>query len=222
MDSLRGLTLAEQVNFYAHYTSDSLLADLHRIKLDTIPDKKYHYNNNDIKVLILLLERIYRQPYEQLVTHYLKTHLGMQDTKTLLSANEMVRASTGYFRKNEAQEFVNFRGFIAGPSMISTVNDMLKYLEANLSEKDGAIRLTHQLTWGKKNGFAIGLGWMMDNESNGERYIYHDGSTRLGFNSLCIFYPEKDLGFIILVNDNLGLDKIGELENNIKKALDKK
>ena len=221
MDSLRGLTLAEQANFYAYYTADSLLADVHQIKLDTVPGKKYRYNNNDIKVLILLLEKIYRLPYKQLLTRYVRTHLGMYDTKTELTSKEIARASTGYFRKNDPQKFVNFKGFIAGPTVISTINDMLKYLQANLSEKDPAIKLTHQLTWGKKDGFAIGLGWMIDSDSNGERYIYHDGSTRLGFNSLFIFYPEKNLGFIIIVNDNIGLNKLGDLENGIRKELEK-
>ena len=37
--------------------------------------------------------------------------------------------------------------------MNSTINDMLKYIQANLSEKDKAIRLTHQLTYGKEKGF---------------------------------------------------------------------
>ena len=221
MDSLRSLTLAGQADYYAHYTADSLVADLHLVKLDTIPGKKYRYNNNDIKVLILLLEKIYKQPYQQILTRFLKTHLGMYDTKTELSQKQITRASTGYFKKNEPQEFVNFKGLIAGPTVISTINDMLKYLQANLSEKDKALRLTHQRTFGKTEGFAMGLGWMIDNDSNGERFIYHDGNTRLGFNALCIFYPQRNLGFIIIVNDNIDLKKLGNLEDGIKKELQK-
>ena len=36
--------------------------------------------------------------------------------------------------------------------MNSTINDMLNCIQANLSEEDKAIRLTHQLTYGKENG----------------------------------------------------------------------
>ncbi len=87
--------------------------------------------------------------------------------------------------------------------------------------KDKAIHLTHQLTYGKEKGFGIGLGWMMDNKSNGERYIYHDGNTKIGYNTLCTLYPSENLGFIIIVNDTISQDKVGELENNIKQALDR-
>jgi D-alanyl-D-alanine-carboxypeptidase/D-alanyl-D-alanine-endopeptidase len=82
--------------------------------------------------------------------------------------------------------------------------------------KDEAIRFTHQLTYGMEKGFGIGLGWMMDNSSSGERYIYHDGNTKLGYNTLCTLYPGKDLGFIIIANDTASQDRVGELENNIK------
>ncbi len=105
--------------------------------------------------------------------------------------------------------------------MNSTINDMLKYIKANLSTKDKAIRLTHQLTYGMEKGFGMGLGWMIDNNSNGERYIYHDGNTKIGYNTLCTLYPSEDLGFIIMVNDTVSQDKVGELENNIKQALDR-
>jgi CubicO group peptidase (beta-lactamase class C family) len=146
----------------------------------------------------------------------------MYDTRLELSPTEMKRASTGYFRKNEPQDFVNFnKGYITGPTVISTVNDMLKYLQANLSEKNKAVQLTHKLTWGRKDGFGMGLGWMMDSE-NGVRYIYHDGNTRLGFNTFCIFYPTEDFGVIIFVNDNIGLSKVGEIENRIRKEIEGK
>ncbi len=81
--------------------------------------------------------------------------------------------------------------------------------------------MTHQLTYDKKNGFGIGLNWMMDTVSSGERYIYHDGNTKIGYNTLCIFYPTEDLGFIIIVNDTIDLNKVGEVGNNIKESLDK-
>ncbi len=34
-------------------------------------------------------------------------------------------------------------------------------------------------------------------------------------------YPGEVLGFIINVNDTISQDKVGEIENNIKLALDK-
>ena len=220
-DSLRKLSLTEQVNFYALYNEGNMLADLHQIKPDTLPGVRYRYNSNGMSILILLLERIYHRTYEHLVSEYLKTHLGMFATKPELSLTEMKRTAQGYDRNNQPQEFVNLKGFLIGPSMNSTTKDMVKFIKAGLSEKDKAIKLTHQLTWGKRDGFGLGLGWMLDNDNNGERYLYHDGNTKLGYNTLCTLYPGKNLGFIIIVNDNMSQDKVGELENTMRRELSK-
>ena len=172
-------------------------------------------------LLVLLLENVYHKPYEEIVTQYLRTHLKMYNTKPFLTGTEITNAVQGYSNNGKPQQFLNLRGFYFGPTMNTTINDMLKYIKANLSMKDRAIRLTHQLTYGKEKGFGIGLGWMMDNNSNGERYIYHDGNTKIGYNTLCTLYPSENLGFIIIVNDTISQDKVGELENNIKQALDR-
>lgn len=220
-DSLRKLNVAGQVHFYSLYNQDSLLADLHNVKLDTLPSTKFSYSSSGMTLLILLLEKIYHQSYEQIVTTYLRTHLKMYDTKPFLSETEIKKTIQGYNSKSEPQQFFNLKGFYFGPTMNSTINDMLKYLKANLSEKDKAIKLTHQLTYGKKDEFGLGLGWMMDNTTNGDRYIYHDGNSKFGYNTLCIFYPKKELGFIIVVNDTIDQGKVGEIENNIEKALNR-
>ncbi len=67
----------------------------------------------------------------------------------------------------------------------------------------------------------MGLGWMMDNSATGTRYIYHDGNTKIGYNTLLTLYPAERLGIIIIVNDTINQSKVGELENNLKRALDK-
>ncbi len=221
-DSLRKLSIAEQVDFYSLYNEDSLLSDLHLVNPDTVPGTKFQYNSSAMTLLILLLERVYHQPYEKIVTSYLMTHLKMFGTKPFLSTEEIKNAVQGYDNNSKPQQFSNLKGFYFGPTMNSTINDMVKYIQANLEEKDKAIRLTHQLTYGKENGFGLGLGWMMDICSNGERYFYHDGNTKIGYNTLCTLYPIESLGFIIIANDTISQDKVGELENTIKKVLDKK
>ena len=221
VDSLKKLSITEQVNFYSRYNEDSLLSDLHQLKPDTLPGTKFQYNSSAMELLIVLLERVYHQPYEKIVTNYLITHLKMYNTKPFLSTQEIKNAVQGYDNNSKPQPFLNLKGFYFGPTMNSTINDMLKYIQANLSEKDKAIKMTHQLTYGKKNGFAIGLSWMMNTDSSGERYIYHDGNTKIGYNTLCIFYPTAELGFIIIVNDTIDLNKVGEVGNNIKESLDK-
>jgi CubicO group peptidase (beta-lactamase class C family) len=217
-DSLSRLSFANQVEFYGSYSRDSLLTDLHLIKLDTIPGAKYQYNNNDVSVLILLLELIYENSYEKILTNYLSTNLSMNDTKTALSEKEKLRAAAGYFR-GEFQEFQNLKGFYTGFSVMSTINDMLRYLDVQLHAGTEVIQLVQQLTWGNENGFGMGLGWMIDYDSDGHKYIYHSGNTRLGYNSMCLFYPGLELGLVIFANDTNDLQKVGDLVSKIKNDL---
>jgi CubicO group peptidase (beta-lactamase class C family) len=218
MDSLAKLPLSRQITFYSTYNQDSLLKDMHHFKIDTIPGTKYRYNGNAMMVLTLLLEHIYNQPYEQLVTHYLKTHLQLYDTRTQVPAGEFNRFVQGYDAHGVPQRYVNTKMFYGGPSMNSTMNDMLQYLKVNVEENDPAIVLTHQVTWGNPKDFALGLNWMLDLE-NGKKDYYHAGHTGIGFNTLCEFYPEEHLGIMIVVNDNISQDKLSALENAIKKNL---
>lgn len=221
LDSLKQVGRKGEINYYNGYTQQSLLADLHKLQPDTIPGYRFEYNGNGMMLLILLLERIYHKPYEKIVSQYLGKHLKMYNTKTVLTDNDMKRLAQGYNTKNEPQEYVNYTGFTGGPSMNSTINDMLKYLGANIEEKDKALKLTHQLTWGDKHDFAMGLGWMIGSDENGEQFIFHDGHTGVGFNTHCIFYPKEQLGFIIIVNDLTSQDKVTELEKRIKQAISK-
>lgn len=229
MDSISKGGFPAMIKFFARYDQDSVLKDLHDFKIDTIPGTRYQYNGNAMMILIFLLERIYHQPYEQLVTHYLQTHLQMYDTRTSMPADQLKRFMQGYgengkpviwFDKNDTSgQPVNTNLFYTGgPSMNSTMVDMVKYLKANIEEKDPAIRLAHQPTRIEPDGSGIGLNWMFD-QKNGERYYYHSGHTKLGFNTLCIFYPKQQLGFMIVVNDNISQDKVSALEEKIKDNL---
>jgi CubicO group peptidase (beta-lactamase class C family) len=229
-DSLKQLPFPRQFEFYQRYNQDSLLADMHNYKIDTIPGTKYRYNGNAMMILILLLERIYHEPFETLVTKYLKTTLHMYDTRTRIPAGEMKRFMQGYNDKGIAINWydpaintgpdINTTMFYAGgPSMNSTMNDMMKYVDAQVDNTDPAIQLTHQLTFGANpKEFAIGLNWMYDLE-DGVKDYYHDGHTGIGFNTLCEFYPTERLGFMIVVNDNVSQDKVAQLETDLHKAL---
>jgi D-alanyl-D-alanine-carboxypeptidase/D-alanyl-D-alanine-endopeptidase len=59
------------VNF-SLYSQDSLLSDLHFATLDTLPGNKFQYNSSAMELLEVLLERIYKKSYEQIVTEFLK------------------------------------------------------------------------------------------------------------------------------------------------------
>ncbi|MBD2720839.1 serine hydrolase domain-containing protein [Hymenobacter armeniacus] len=215
-----GLPLAEQMAYYNQFSADSLLLNLRTFRLDTRPGTTYRYNGVGMKLLQLLLERVYQQPYEQLVTGYVQKHFNMPDTKRVLTAKEQARFATGYAQPNRPQPHPTYTGYWAGPNLSSTPADLLKYLRANLAERDPAVRLAHQLTYRTAPGAGIGLGWMLDTDADGWARIYHNGQSP-GYNTRLAFYPGQDVGFVILVNENLNQGRVTEMEELLKQQLPK-
>lgn len=229
MDSIKTLSLPGQLHFFEMYNQDTLMHDMHNFRLDTLSGTKYDYNGNAMTILILLLERIYHQPYEQLITNYLATHLGLYDTRTKIPVDQLGRYMQGYKDASRPVQWYDLKNYPAsvintnlfypgGPSMNSTMSDMLKYTIANVQEKDPAVKLAHQQTHLNPDGTGIALGWMFG-DSNGKRYFYHSGKTGLGFSTLCSVYPAENLGFMILVNDTLNQDNVSDLMDTIKGAI---
>lgn len=229
MDSLKTLPLAGQLHLFGSYNQDTLLKDMHHFKLDTLPGTKYDYNGNAMTILILLLERIYHQPYEQLVTNYLKTHLEMYDTRTRIPVSQLNRFLQGYKDASRPVEWYDLKKYPTdeintnlfypgGPSMNSTMSDMIKFVIANVNEKDPALKLSHKPTYVNSDGSGVALAWM-SGKSNGKRFLEHSGRTGLGFSTLCTIYPEEHLGFMILVNDTINQDYLSDLKDAIKDAI---
>jgi CubicO group peptidase (beta-lactamase class C family) len=213
-DSVRFTTL---VAHFKNFNADSLLKNMHGFKVDTIPGTKYAYNGNAMGVLILLLERIYRQPYEQLLTHYLHTHLDMHHTSSEFTAPGLGKFPQGYNAHGMPMPIIIASQFITAPSVNSTVHDMLKYIRANLAEKDPAIKLTHQITYDDGKGNVLGLNWMMGkDDDDGTPNTYHLGQTGTGFTTLCVFYPSKQKGYIIFVNDMISQGRLFDLLHRIQ------
>jgi CubicO group peptidase (beta-lactamase class C family) len=223
MDSLMNMSsLARTVYVekrFKTFNADSLLSRLHQFKVDTIPGSKYVYNGNAMGVLILLLERIYQQPYEQLLTHYLRTHLGMYHTSSSFFAKNLNKFPQGYNDKGQPMAIAHVQQYISSACINSTMHDMLKYIQANLTEKDPAVRLTHQVTFDDGNGTTIGLNWMMGKDDDGSPDIFHGGQASAGFTSQCVFYPREQTGYVLFVNEMISQSRLFDLVHYIRQLM---
>ncbi|KAA9327153.1 beta-lactamase family protein [Hymenobacter busanensis] len=211
---LKALNLQDYTAYYNRFTADSLLHHMHSFQLTSQPGTTYRYNNLGILVLQLVLERAYQQPYEQLVTKYVQTRFGMKDTKRVLSAAEQKRYAIGYDDKQQRQEHRNYTGYWGGTTLSSTPADLLTYAQANLAEREPALKLAHQPAWG--NG--IGLGWMLDTDPDDQKRVFHNGRN-VGFHTRCALYPAQQLGIVVFVNDNISQDRVTEMEQMLTQEL---
>jgi len=196
---------------------DRFFRQLHRVVLDTIPGARFSYSNTAAQLLGFILERVYEQPLETLVSSRITQPLRMRDTKITLTPSERAQMARGYDSSGtpvDASRFVNLQ---AAGALTSTVADMLSYLQWHAAERDSAIRLTHQpsLTMGS---YAEGLNWQMMS-SNGRRTIWQDGGLP-GYTSLAAFSPELRVGVVILSTGRDYTSGLSVLASHILVALD--
>lgn len=204
----------QKYDFKKQYTKNLFLKDLQHITLDTFPGYKYEYSNAGYKVLSIMLENIYKLPYEELMNRFVTRNVSMNDTKVYLSKTEWERFASGSQDINLLTATKNIDDFTSGPVLYSTVDDMLKYISYNIEEKNKAIQLTHRKTFNNNEQVEIGLAWKIAYTPDGERYFYHSGSGT-GCNSICLFSTTKKIGVIVLANETSDQKKIIELGTNI-------
>ncbi|GAB4010057.1 hypothetical protein GCM10028808_20100 [Spirosoma migulaei] len=204
-----------------HYTRADFYEDLHKVKLDAMPGYMFKYSNAGAQLLGYILERVYSLPFEELVRQKLTQPLSMSDTKIELTPADQASFAKGYNCTGVQMPMVPDQLQGAG-ALKSTVTDMLKYIQWNVSEATEAAKLTHRPTWGDIDRYSAGLNWQML-KSAGYRAIWQDGNIP-GYSSLCVNFPELNMGIVVLSNecDRKTASRITALTNQIAKALDER
>lgn len=194
------MTPAQQLSYFDAYTLDSLYRDLHNVKLDTMPGTHYYYSLIGTTLLNIALQKVYHESIDRIVRDYYGHTFHMKDTKLATDPADMPRYAEGYNDKGELQP--KMPHYTVSLSTIhSTTRDMMNYVAANVEEKDPAIRLSHQLTFGELSSFAVGYTWDMEQYYSKYKMIWHSGYD-YGSISLATAYPELHLGMWIWANED--------------------
>lgn len=180
------------------YSREQLYADLHGVKLDTIPGIKLNYSNIAAQLLSFILEKVYQKPFSELVSELITSQANMKRTAFQMPDQKKKNIAKGYNEKGVPMP--HFNSGAAG-GLFSTAEDLLKYGKLHLNEKNPVIALTHKPTWGQMQYFAFGLNWQMQQKNESYRRIWQSGGTA-GFTSLLVIYPELDLVIACLSNEH--------------------
>ena len=196
---------------------DRFYRELHRVVLDTLPGARLSYSNAAAQLLGFILERVYAQPLETLVSARITRPLEMRDTKIALTPSERTQMARGYDSASAPVDASRFASLQAAGALTSTVADMVRYLRWHAAERDSAVRITHQptLTMGS---YAEGLNWQMIS-GNGRRTIWQDGGLP-GYTSLAAFSPELNVGVVILSTGRDYTNGLSVVASRILAALD--
>ena len=198
-----------------NYSKQQFLEDLHKVKLDTVPGYQFHYSNAGAQLLKYILEKVYNKPFDKIIEVNICRPLAMGNTNVIFAKNNTRLLAKGYNEKGILMPY-NPPMLDAAGGIYSNVTDMLYYLKFHLNELDEVVTLSHMVTTGKINDYAVGLNWQMKLNSNKKKMIWQSGGT-FGFSSYCVIYPELNIGIVLLTNesDRTAQSELAEIADKI-------
>ena len=78
-------TITNYLQPYENYDDKAMFAFLSQFKATRKPGESYEYSNLAVGLLGVILERVYKKPYEQLVLDFITKPLGLTHTKTFVN-----------------------------------------------------------------------------------------------------------------------------------------
>jgi len=207
-------------NPYVNYKVEQLYEFLGGYELQREPGSKYEYSNLGMGLLGHVLARTAGQEYEELVMREICEPLAMMDTRVTLSEQMRGRLAAPYSSEGVGMLRIympagnwGFKVLAGCGALRSTVNDMLKFMRANLYKTGTALHTaletTHQERHKINDTLSMALGWhILRLGGLAEPVIWHNGGTG-GYQSFMGFIKEKQMGVIILSNTNNSVDESG-------------
>ena len=199
-------------NPFADYTVEQLYEFLSSYTLPRDIGAKYEYSNVGMGLLGHILTLKTKTDYETLVINRICKPLKMNDTRITLSAEQKTRLATGHTSDLSPTPNWDIPTLAGAGALRSTVNDMLKFVAANLgfvkTSLLPALQKSHQMQ--RQTGVPdldIALGWHIL-KKYGATIIWHNGGTG-GYRTFAGFDPVKRAGVVVLSNSDLGQDDIG-------------
>jgi CubicO group peptidase (beta-lactamase class C family) len=199
-------------NPYADYSVDQLYAFLSGYTLTRGIGEKYEYSNLGVGLLGHILALRAGMDYETLVRRRISQPLRMEDTRISLTPEMQTRLVTGHNPALKPVANWDLPTLAGAGALRSTVNDMLKFVAANIgltkSPLLAAMQRAHQSQ--RETGqpdLTIGLNWHILKKFDSE-IVWHNGATG-GYHSFIGFDKKNRKGVVVLSNSANDIDDIG-------------
>src|ERR1017187_2526799 len=203
---------ADAANPYADYDAAKLYDFLSRYTLPRDPGEKYEYSNLAVGLLGHALALKAGVSYEELLRRRIFDPFGMRSTSITLSEAQKKRLAPGYNASRKPAKNWDFAVLAGCGAVRSTVNDMLKFVAANLELTDtplkAAMRRMRSATKAiGSEDLEIGMAWHVFTKFDA-RIWWHNGGT-YGHRSFVGFNPAKNEGVVVLCNTFMDNDDLG-------------
>lgn len=184
---------------YADYTVTDMYAFLNGYTLTRDPGAEYEYSNYGIGLLGQLLANRANLPYTKLVRNAVLDPLGMSETTfAVAGTQDPPLLAVGHEVGGGAVPTWHFQSVLPAGGIISSVNDMLKYLRCNMGQgplAPACLFAQRPRALGEPR-HQIGLVW---NVNSATGVISHNGDT-LGFHADFGISRDRQTGVVVLSN----------------------
>lgn len=195
---------------YKNYDTQRMYIYLKNFKPFREVGVNYEYSNFAVGLLGNILATHNRTSYDILLASRITGPLKMQHTFVTIPTRFTSDFAQGYNEKGEATSPWDLNTLVAAGGIRSTVNDLVKYLYANMNKApknlQKAIDLTHEVTFEKGKNI-IGLGWHISKLKN-NTIFQHSGGTG-GFRTFVAFDKTNNTGVVVLSNTAEEVSPIG-------------
>ncbi len=193
------LATANLENPYQSYAEADLKYYLTtEMKASESGESSYQYSNLGAAILAKALENATAKTYSDLLSEELFQPLEMHQS-TLLSKTfdkNLVQGLNPGGSPTPAWDMGVFEG--AG-EILSTVEDLSKFIKAHFANDEGVFSLTTLPTFLVNENLRIGLGWHILQDKEGHDLFWHNGGTG-GYSASIYMVPETQNAVIILSN----------------------
>ena len=197
LKQMKPLEAAVRVNqILDRYTVSDMLRDLSQSKIARRPGTEPRHSNVSMEVLSVILENVYHDSYANLVARYIEKPFGMSQGTGY--ARQKLFA-TGYDEEHREMPFFTGKIVVPAGGLRYSTQDMARFLAAELKESDPALRLSHQVQWGKDEDGAFAFDWYLDRMIDNQLRMQGSGGT-FAFSSYIEMFPDRGYGIVLLAN----------------------
>ena len=194
-------------NPYAAYTTEQVYDYLtNYCILEFTPGTWWEYSNTGMGLVGHVVGLIDGTSYQTILTRDIFDVLAMNSSSLLLTDDQLLNQALGHDSNKKIVPFFTANDIFQGAGMIkSTLNDMFKYLEANMGLINTPLRnamdLTHKKVMHQGSMGDQGMAWWIFELDDGKKIIYFGGNTN-GHSSYIAFNQTESTGVVILFNSS--------------------
>ncbi len=189
-----------------------------KLELKKTPGTNHQYSNLGAGLLGYTLTKIKEQSYEQLLQDFIFQPLRMNHSTTDRSkiADKLVK---GLKKNGKPASNWDLAALQGAGAILSTVEDLTRFVKANLNPPDSAFVLQQQKTFTVNDNMDIALGWHLLNRPSGRTFHWHNGGTG-GYRSSMAIDLDQNKGVILLSNITASHKMAGKIDEMCIKLLE--